>query len=254
MAQTYGTIGIISDIKTIDTGSVYSVGFGYIQALINTTNLVPIIIPALGNVHMHEFISKVDGLMLTGSISNVHPHLYGHNETTDHEPFDHSRDKTSLSFISSAIDIGMPIIGICRGLQELNVALGGTLHPAIHNIPNRLDHRMVENPDKHIRMSPRHNVHFPERGLFSDWMGSNELAVNSLHHQGIDCLSNQLQVEATAEDGTIEAIRLKNESTYVMGVQWHPEYKAKENNFSRIFYKKFEEAVMRFKNGDSGRN
>ena len=239
-------IGIIANKNIIDCNDAHTVNHKYIRALNQTTTqLVPLIIPAMGTDNMKILLNTIDGLMLTGSSSNIHPKHYQHSENNQYAPFDHQRDKTTIPYIQNVVEHGIPLLAICRGLQELNVAFGGSLTPAIHELPDHFDHRMPESKDLNIRMMPRHKVTLVPHGLFSSWTKETTLYVNSLHHQAIDRLADNLVIEAIAEDGIIEGVSVKNALGFTAAVQWHPEYKANENPFSSAMYKAFETAVIK---------
>jgi putative glutamine amidotransferase len=181
--------------------------------------------------------------MMTGSPSNVHPSHYGQAETPEAEPFDTARDSTSLALIRLALAEGVPLLAICRGYQELNVALGGTLHARVHELPGRMDHRRPQHPELDVQYGPRHPVTLRAGGplaALAEAAGiDGPLMVNSLHWQGLDRLAEGLVVEAEAEDGTPEAVSLRGARAFALGVQWHPEYKAWENPFSRQLFAAF---------------
>jgi len=243
MQQETAFIGVVADTHTTSAGRVFFSGCKYLEGLTSVTNLTPLIIPAFGEREMDRLLDRLDGIMLTGSRANVRPTHYNHNETPEHGPFDDARDATSLPLIRAAVDKGVPLIAICRGFQELNVALGGTLTPAVHKIEGRLDHSEPQTDDFDIRHSPRHKVRLTKGGLFENWLGTSEIQVNSLHFQAVDDLAPRLQVEAIAEDGTIEGVVVPDTQGFIVGVQWHPEYKPAQSPFSRAFYGAFEEAV-----------
>lgn len=238
-----GIIGVIADSGTWGDSSIFGTGEKYIAGLRAVTDLTPLIIPTSNMANMDAVLDSIDGLMLTGSKTNIHPARYGTTASTAHEPFDRPRDEAVFQYIPACLQRAIPILGICRGLQEINVAFGGSLVAALHEIDGRLDHREAETADKDKKHAPRHQVSFPENGLFADWAGQTTLQVNSLHRQGIDRLGNELSVEATAEDGTIEGIASKDASHFVVAVQWHPEYKAAQNSFACKFFGAFERAV-----------
>lgn len=237
-------VGVTADIREIEGGSIHAVREQYLSALIDCAGVAPVILPATGDSEqLHSLLPVLDGLLLTGAVSNVHPSLYGAEETAAHAPFDARRDATTMPLIPMALERGLPLLAICRGFQELNVALGGTLHPMLHERPGSLDHRRVQHPDTDRQYSPSHKVTFTPDGRFAEISETGELLVNSLHFQGIDRLAQRLAVEAVAPDGTIEAVRVKNCTGFAMATQWHPEYRACENAFSRNLFRAFGEAV-----------
>jgi putative glutamine amidotransferase len=162
--------------------------------------------------------------MMTGSKSNVYPALYGGDASEQNGPYDHARDATTLPLIRKAVERGVPLFAICRGMQELNVALGGSLHPEVQEIAGRSDHRAPVSDAQQERFAIRQDVDLEPAGMLAGIVGRRHLRVNSLHRQAIDRLGEGLVVEATAPDGTIEAIRVAEASAFAVGVQWHPEY------------------------------
>ena len=205
----------------------------------------PLLIPALGpKIDCGAVLDRLDGLLLTGSPSNVEPYHYGgppSREGTLHDP---DRDATTLPLIREAVRRNMPVLAICRGIQELNVALGGTLHQRIFEMPERFNHKRRQRPmtiPDNERYGPAHSVALTPEGLLARLAGTNEIMVNSLHGQGIDRPAPDLVVEAVAPDGQIEAVSLPT-ARFVVGVQWHPEYKPLENPFSRALFVAFAQA------------
>ncbi len=236
-------VGIIADTGNLHGNRVFFSGERYLKALTELTEVHPILIPPLGK-NIFSLLDRLDGVMLTGNVSNVHPSLYGQAETEKHPPYDEDRDSTAIPYLEKIIEQEIPLIAICRGFQELNVAFGGTLHPAIHEIEGRLDHRRIQTDDAAIRYAPRHRVTLTEGGLFKSWVKTDEIMVNSLHFQGVEKLGDGLKVEATAEDGTIEGFTVENAKGFTAAVQWHPEYEPATNIFSKCFYEAFAEAVL----------
>jgi putative glutamine amidotransferase len=198
---------------------------------------MPVIVPSVaGALDVDSVLDRIDGVLLTGARSNVHPDLYGVEETPEHAPFDAARDATTLPLIRRAIARGVPLLAICRGFQELNVALGGTLHAEIQTFEGRMDHRAPEAPTEDQRYAIRHPVRFVADGCLGRLLGVDEIQVNSLHHQGLATLAPGLVIEATAPDGTIEAVRVEAAAAFAYGVQWHPEYWVRSDApSSRIF-------------------
>ena len=234
-------VGIPACTRTIKERVFHTVADKYPAAIVAATGCLPVLIPAIGSqVDIRGVLDALDGLLLPGSPSNVHPSEYG-DEPLDAEILhDPERDATSLPLIRSAVQLGLPVLAICRGIQELNVALGGTLHQRVHEIPGRLNHRSRrESPDG--AYGPAHPVALTPGGLLAGLAGSPEIMVNSLHSQGIDRPAAGLRVEAVAPDGQIEAVSLP-EARFVVGVQWHPEYKALENPFSAALFSAFAQA------------
>jgi putative glutamine amidotransferase len=234
-------IGIPTCLRTINDRNIHGVNDKYPTAVIDATGCLPILIPAVGSkVDICCLLDRLDGLLLTGSPSNVHPSEYGaelgHPETL-HDP---ERDATTLPLIREAVRRDLPVLAICRGIQELNVALGGTLHQRVHELPGRFNHRSrKDSPDGPY--GPAHSVALTSGGLLAPLAEAAEIMVNSLHSQGIDRLAPQLRVEAVAPDGQIEAVSVPG-ARFVVGVQWHPEYKVLENPFSNALFSAFARA------------
>jgi putative glutamine amidotransferase len=234
-------VGIPACVRTIKERVFHTVAEKYPNALIEASRCLPMLIPAVGpRIDPWGMLDALDGLLLTGSPSNVHPSEYGcvpgHPETL-HDP---ARDATTLPLIREAVRRGLPIFAICRGIQELNVALGGTLHQRVHEIPGRLNHRASrEAPNGPY--GPAHAVALTPGGILEHLAGGRAAMVNSLHSQGIDRPASELRVEAVAPDGQIEAVSLPG-ARFVVGVQWHPEYKPLENPLSRALFAAFSKA------------
>ncbi len=211
-----------------DIGWFHLVGEKYIQS-VTGYGAFPLMIPAFGDdLDMDTVLDSVAGIMFGGSLSNLHPSFYG-----DQHPglglADKPRDVTVLRLMRACLERGIPFIGICRGVQELNVLFGGTLHREVHAVEGRLDHREVKDVPDDVAYGPIHNVTLTEGGLLHRVIGDREMMVNSLHGQGIDRLGEGLQIEAVCEDGQIEAISVIGAKAFALGVQWHPEYRYWEN-------------------------
>src|SRR6266852_3546854 len=236
-------IGIPCCVRTIHERPLHTVADRYTQAVIDAAGCLPVLIPSIGwKVDCSALLDGLDALLLTGSPSNVEPSHYGgppSREGTLHDP---DRDATTLPLIREAVRRDLPILAICRGIQELNVALGGTLHQRIFEMPGRFNHRRRKGPmtiDE--RYGPAHPVQLSEGGRLIELAGTAELMVNSLHGQGIDRPAAGLFVEAAAPDGQIEGVSLPA-ARFVIGVQWHPEYRVLENPFSRALFGAFAQA------------
>ena len=216
----------------------------YVQATDRVVGAVPVLIPANGeNADTETLLARLDGLILTGSRSNVQPTLYGGPPHAEGTPEDEKRDATTLPLIRAAIRAGLPVLAICRGLQELNVALGGTLHQRIQDLPGQLDHSTPMQPNPRVRTGKAHAVRITPGGWLHRVAGAGEIAVNSLHNQGIDRLAPGLVVEAVAPDGIVEAVRLVNGPGFAVGVQWHPEYDFRADAVSRRIFESFAAAM-----------
>lgn len=238
-------IAIPADIRHLDKADWHAAQTQYVNAAVKVAKVIPLIVPALEEGHdLDAVLDRVDGVLVSGSASNVHPSLYGKAATAADGPFDPARDATSLPLIRKAIERGIPLLAICRGLQELNVALGGTLASEIQEQPGIWDHRKppVENRDEMYAI--RQPVFVQENSCIARHLGlSGEVQVNSLHRQAIAETAPRLQVEATAADGTIEAVSVIDAKGFAVGVQWHPEYWAETDSPSRALFEAFGEAV-----------
>ena len=237
-------VGVTADFRTYNNAPYHVVGDKYLTAIWEASNCTPIIIPALAeSQEAAALLDSLDGLLFTGSPSNVHPTRYGHTPSERYEPHDEARDAMAFQLIDSALEKGLPSLFVCRGFQELNAALGGTLYPKLQEVEGRLDHRMPKHDDPDVRYGLRHAMNFTPGGLFAEIAGATEIQVNSLHGQGIDEPAPGIEVEGLAPDGTPEAVSVKGAKRLALGVQWHPEYKATENDFSTRLFRAFSEAV-----------
>ena len=232
----------------------HRVGDSYIAAIARVAGGLPLLIPAMPDaIDLRALIASLDGLLFTGSPSNVEPMHY-RGETfpgTLHDPL---RDAVTLPLIRMAIGSGLPLLCLCRGHQELNVALGGTLHQRVHELPGRLDHREPPNQDWDTSFGPAHLVRLSRGGLLWRLAGErDEIEVNSLHSQAIDKPAPGLSIEATAPDGTIEAVRVADAPAFAVGIQVHPEHKAAENPFGKALFNAFGDAARAHQAKRTGR-
>lgn len=232
-----------SDHRVIEGLDWHMTPSRYVEGVI-AAGAMPVLLPSLGGeLDLDAILERMDGVVLTGSRSNVHPSLYGEEPTIDHEPFDTARDATTLPLTRRAIELGVPLLAICRGYQELNVALGGSLHTEIQTFEGRMDHRAPDTPDWDDRFAIRHPVHVVRDGCIGRIVEAETIEVNSLHRQGLARLADRLVVEATAPDGTIEAVRVVDAKAFTVGVQWHPEYWVRSDGPSAKIFAAFGEAV-----------
>ena len=205
---------------------------------------IPVLVPANGSAaDVDALLSRLDGIILTGSRSNVQPSLYGGPDHAEGTPEDAKRDGMTLPLIRRAVALGVPLLAICRGLQEMNVALGGSLHQRLQDLPDRMDHSTPMSPDPRVRTGKAHGVALLPGGWLLRLAGRAEVGVNSLHNQGVDRLAPGLVVEATAPDGTVEAVRHVAGPGFAVGVQWHPEYDFGVDALSRAIFASFGEAL-----------
>ncbi|RMF73664.1 MAG: gamma-glutamyl-gamma-aminobutyrate hydrolase family protein [Alphaproteobacteria bacterium] len=237
-------VGIVCDAERIGQHLFHCVGEKYILPVTGIVEALPWLIPVLPEpLDPDALLPVLDGLLLPGALSNVDPAHYGGEPARPGTKQDPQRDRTALALIPRAIALGVPLLAICRGFQELNVALGGSLHQHLADVPGRQDHR--EDPDAPLarQYAPRHPVHLAPDGLLAQWLGVERIMVNSLHAQGIRDLAPSLAVEATAEDGTVEAVRVRGARTFAIGVQWHPEWEADSIPHHRELFRRFAAAV-----------
>ena len=204
----------------------------------------PLLIPVLANpIPPEELLHGIDGFLFTGSLSNVAPKHYGGTAPRDGVLQDERRDDTTLPLLKAAIAVGKPVLCVCRGFQELNVAFGGTLHQHVEEVPGRSDHRENNDASLEEQYGPAHTISVQPGCLLADILGAGIFQVNSLHGQGIDRLAGKLHDDALAPDGTIEAVSMPDAKGYLLGVQWHPEWRWAENEVSRAIFESFGDAL-----------
>lgn len=229
-------IGITCCTRGDEETHIHLVPDTYVQAVLAGMEALPCPIPACGEaLGLSDLLDELDGLLVTGSRSNVQPSLYGGLPAPEGEPQDPARDATTLPLIRAAVGMGVPLLAICRGHQELNVAFGGTLFQRVHEESGFADHRdRPGTPDEMFALA--HSVKLTTGGLLSKLLEADEIMVNSLHGQGIDLIGKGLTVEARAPDGLIEAVRVEGATAFALGVQWHPEWKFATNPVSRAIF------------------
>jgi putative glutamine amidotransferase len=216
------------------------VGEKYILAAADGAGALPFLLPVLERpVDTEEVLALADGILLTGSVSNVAPHRYGGEAPRTGTRLDERRDATNLALIEGALARGVPLLAICRGFQELNVALGGSLFQQVHEQPGRLDHRSKSADPVDVQYGPAHSVIVAPGGLLASLVPGPSFEVNSVHSQGIDRLAPGLIAEAHAPDGQIEAVRVRDAKGFALGVQWHPEWEFSKNPVSRAILSAF---------------
>jgi putative glutamine amidotransferase len=243
MSQHKPLIGVTADRKLLGNHYFHCVGEKYLKAIVECADCVPVVIPSLGaGDRLDALVAQLDGVLLPGSPSNVQPHHYGEPTEPDglHDP---ERDATTLPLIPKVVDAGMPLLAICRGFQEMNVAYGGSLWTRIHEVPGLNDHREDETQSLEVQYGPSHDVLLTRGGMFEGLAGVNRISVNSLHWQGVRALAPALEVEGRAPDGVVEAFRVRDAASFAVGVQWHPEWKATQNPFSRALFAEFGRAA-----------
>lgn len=235
---------VSADNRVFDHVRWHATPAQYVEAVLYGSGAMPLVLPALGGaLDLDAILDRVDGVLLTGSRSNVHPTLYGLEPAPQYEPYDEARDATTLPLIHRALARGKPLLAICRGFQELNVALGGTLHTEIQEFEGRMDHRAPDTSDQDARYAIRHRIQVVPGSCIGRIVEADAVEVNSLHRQGVADLAPGLVIEATAPDGTIEAVRVADASGFAVGVQWHPEYWVRSDSVSSRLFQAFGEAV-----------
>ena len=249
MSEQRPVVGIPACIKPIGPHDFHVIGRKYVDAVVHAAQCTPVLLPALGSRQdVAQLIGMLDGVMLTGSASMVEPARYGQLLQDPDIFLDTERDATTFPLIAAALDAGLPLFAICRGFQELNVALGGTLLQAIHDTPGRMDHREPKDQPLEVQYGPAHPVMLSADGQLRALLGNAErIEVNSIHSQGIDVLAPGLVAEATAPDGQIEAVRVANAKAFAMAVQWHPEWKVMDNPDSVRIFTAFGDACRQYR-------
>lgn len=234
-------IGVPACRRTLDPHPFHMAGEKYLQALIDGSQALPVVVPALAG-DVDEVLRAVDGILLTGSPSNIEPQHYDGEPSKPGTLHDTHRDATTLPLARRALDSGVPLLAVCRGFQELNVVLGGTLHQHVEEVEGYHDHR--ENPDDplDVQYGPSHPVNIVDGGFLHGLLGESTMMVNSLHSQGMRKLAEGISVEAIADDGLVEGFTVDDVPGFALAVQWHPEWKVTENEFSMKIFKAFGDA------------
>ncbi len=237
-------VAVSTDVKHVDNYNWHATPRQYIEAALAGAGVFPVLVPSFGDrLDFDSLLASVDGVMLTGSRSNVNPSLYGGHASEENGPYDPDRDATTIPLLRKAIEQGVPLLAICRGLQELNVALGGTLATEIQEREGALDHRAPVSDDQDVRFSIRQSVSIRPGSCLAGVFGPGDIKVNSVHRQAIDIPGTRLQVEAVADDGTIEAVSVRDARAFAVGVQWHPEYWVHSDSNSGKIFRAFGDAV-----------
>jgi putative glutamine amidotransferase len=238
-------VGIIGNSYLLDDQyPTHAGGTMNSDAVANVSGCLPMLIPADPRyVSVEELLDVCDGFLLTGARPNVHPEEYGECATDAHGDFDRARDAIALPLVRACVERGQPFFGICRGFQEVNVAMGGTLYPEIRDLPGRMNHRMPPDGTLEEKFALRHIVTLSEGGVFHRLMDATEVMTNTLHGQGIKTVGHRVVVDGHAPDGTPEAIYIKDAPGFTLSVQWHPEWDAENDPVSRPLFQAFGEAV-----------
>ena len=240
-------VGIPACIKMVGEHPFHSVGAKYINAILDVAECIPLVLPAIGDKqNINALLEFVDGILLTGSESNVAPKHYNKALDKSDMLMDPDRDATTLPLIKAAIDSGVPLLGICRGFQEVNVAYGGTLYQEVYAQTSMMNHQ-EKTGALEVRYGPAHPVNLTSGSFLQELLGgADTITVNSVHGQGIEKLGNNLSSEALAPDGLIEAIRVKDSKNFALAVQWHPEWKVTENAESMAIFRAFGDACKAY--------
>jgi putative glutamine amidotransferase len=244
-------VGVIGNAYHVENRFfVQMAGERNLRAIAEVVGALPLIFAGAPDItDIGALLDAVDGILLTGGRANVHPTYFKTEPDPAYEPYDENRDAMALALIEACVEKSVPIFGVCRGMQEMNVAFGGSLHPEIRELPGRMNHRMprLENgeihPDPTVVFADRHDVSLIPDGVFRKILGKDTIRVNSLHGQGILELGNRVVAEGVAEDGTIEAISIDDAGGFALGVQWHAEYDPQVNPINRLLFQAFGEAL-----------
>ena len=244
-------VGVIgSRDPTSDRSTVQRVGEKNLRAVVEVANALPLMFAGAPDItDIGSLLEVVDGIMLTGGRANVHPTHFDVEPHPSHEPYDQGRDAVALQVVKACVAQGVPILGLCRGIQEMGVAFGSTLHPELRELPGRMNHRAtrLENgdihPDPKVVFADRHDVRLVSGGIFARLFNRETIRVNSLHGQCILEPGDRVVVEGVAEDDTIEAIRIADAPGFALGVQWHAEYDPQTNPINRALFRAFGEAI-----------
>ncbi len=244
-------VGIIGNLSLLnDDYPVHAGGTSNSTAVAQVSDCMPLLIPADPRfVSVEELLDACDGFLLTGGRPNVHPEEYGECATEAHGAFDRCRDAITLPLIRACVERGQPFLGVCRGFQEVNVALGGTLYPEIRDLPGRMNHRMPPDGTLEEKFALRHTVRFTEGGVFHRLFGATEVMTNTLHGQGIKEAGRRIVIDGWAPDGTPEALYVADAPGFTLSVQWHPEWNAATDPVSRPLFEAFGAAAHAWAEG-----
>ena len=249
--MTRPVVGVIGNSFVVENRfNAQMCGERNLRALAEVAGALPIVFAGSTAItDIGALLDIVDGVLLTGARANVHPARFGTAPNPAHEPYDERRDALALALVEVCVARAIPIFGICRGFQEMNVAFGGSLHPEIRELPGRMNHRMPRlptgeiHPDPAVIFADRHEVRLTPGGTFATLLGRETIKVNSLHGQGILEPGARVVIEGIAEDGTAEAIRIDGAQGFALGVQWHAEYDPQTNPINRTLFEAFGTAV-----------
>ena len=224
----------------------------YARAVKNCAQAQAVVFPLAGVEQIPELLKLVDGVLLTGSASNVHPSHFNQEVADPDLPLDPARDALTLALVHACIEQGVPLLGVCRGFQEINVALGGSLHQQVQTVADMMDHREPPNVLPDAQYAPAHEVRFASGSPFEAWAGDTAFRVNSLHGQGVDRLAPGLRAVGHAPDGLIEAFEIEAASSFAYAVQWHPEWRCAESRLNAGLFQAFGDACRQHKQARDG--
>lgn len=238
-------VGIPASVRLLEHAmQFHGTGYQYLRAVREEVGATVFTIPGLPDTgNAIELLDAVDGLLLTGSFSNVHPSAYGEPIATSEGFYDEQRDAVTLPLIRAALERSLPIFGICRGMQELNVALGGTLHQVLHEAPGKDDHRPDESLPLEAQFEPAHEIEIVPGGVLASLISDRRIVVNTAHMQGVNRVAGALRVEARSPDGAVEALSVTAARTFAVGVQFHPEWGTQGNGLYTALFAAFRAAV-----------
>ena len=251
---TKPVVGVVGNAHLLEGRfTVQMVGERNLRAVAEVAGALPLMVAGAPDItDVGALLDVLDGIVLTGARANVHPTRFNTDPHPAHEPYDEDRDSVALALTEACVDRGVPIFGICRGFQEMNVAFGGSLHPEIRDLPGRINHRAPRlngeiHPDPNVVFADRHDVHLVSGGAFENLYGRDTIRVNSLHGQGILEPGVRVIPEGIADDGTIEAIRIADATGFALGVQWHAEYDPQTNPVNRVLFEAFGKALSEYR-------
>jgi putative glutamine amidotransferase len=250
-------VGVIGSMHLVENRfAAQRVGERNLRAVADVVGALPLMFAGSPEItDIDALLEVVDGVLLTGARANVHPTRFGVEPHASYEPYDEPRDALALELVKTCVERGVPLLGVCRGFQEIAVTFGSTLHPEIRELPGRMNHRMprLENgeihPDQDVIYGDRHDVRLTPGGAFAALLGSETIRVNSLHGQGILEPGKRVVIEGLADDGTIEAISIADAKGFALGAQWHAEYNPQNNPVNRALFQAFGEAVKSNRQG-----
>ena len=235
-------VGLPTDSTVLGHHRFAVAGEKYVRALVDAAQATPLVLPSLQPpLPARDWLQGLDGLLLTGAVSNIEPQHYEGGRTWNGNRHDPARDATAFALLREALAMDLPVLAICRGFQELNVALGGTLHPQVHAVPGLADHREYPQAPVEEQYGPAHAITLADGGWLAQWCAADRVQVNSVHGQGIAQVADGLQIEAWADDGLVEAARSPRHR-FVLGVQWHPEWRVMQTPFYHAIFRAFGQA------------